>query len=36
MRRTPNARFPFDIFSFHLYGTSGKLTTFNKGHTCVL
>ena len=34
--RTPTARFPFDIVSFDLYGTSGGLPTSNKGHTCVL
>jgi len=36
MRRTPNARFLFDIVSFDLYGTRGGLITFKKGHTCVL
>ena len=36
MGRTPKVRFPFDIVSCDLYGTSGGLPTFNKGHICVL
>ena len=34
--RTPKARFPFDIVSFDLYGTSGGLPTSNNGNTCVI
>jgi hypothetical protein len=34
--RFPVARFPFDIVSFDLYGTSGGLPVSNRGHTCIL
>jgi hypothetical protein len=36
MGRTPITRFPFDIISFDLYGTSGGLPTSSKGNTCIL
>ena len=36
MERKPITRFPFDIVSLDLYGTSSELSTSNKGHTCIL